>query len=177
VKSWPPHACRAFSFVCIEGATEMPEREDDHEALAAGLDIDIGRRIKLRRIQLGLSQSDLARKIGPVAFQQVQKYENGTDRVSASRLYLITWRRHRVFPRASTTPLPASTPAVAGSIDCLGERYAIEVLECFRDMTPEQRSTCARREAPGALLGAVLADCSAASGLFDDPVGQKPAIR
>ncbi len=41
------------------------------------------------RIQLGLSQSDLARKIGPVAFQQVQKYENGTDRVSASRLYLI----------------------------------------------------------------------------------------
>jgi transcriptional regulator with XRE-family HTH domain len=69
--------------------TEMPEREDDHEALAAGLDIDIGRRIKLRRIQLGLSQSDLARKIGPVAFQQVQKYENGTDRVSASRLYPI----------------------------------------------------------------------------------------
>jgi len=40
------------------------------------------------------------------------------------------------------------TAAVAGSIDCLGERDAIEVLECFRDMTPEQRSTCARREAP-----------------------------
>ncbi len=35
----------------------MPEREDDHEALAAGLDIDIGRRIKLRRIQLGLSRA------------------------------------------------------------------------------------------------------------------------
>ena len=91
----------------------MPEREDDHEALAAGLDIDIGRRIKLRRIQLGLSQSDLARKIGPVAFQQVQKYENGTEprvgkpAVSDRR---STWRRHRVFLRASTTPLPASTP-------------------------------------------------------------------
>src|SRR5712671_5400411 len=42
-----------------------------------------------RGVALGLSQSDLARKIGPVAFQQVQKYENGTDRVSASRLYLI----------------------------------------------------------------------------------------
>ena len=66
----------------------MPEREDDHEALAAGLDIDIGRRIKLRRIQLGLSQSDLARKIGPVAFQQVQKYQNGTDRVGKPA-YLI----------------------------------------------------------------------------------------
>jgi transcriptional regulator with XRE-family HTH domain len=90
MKSCPAAACvPAFSFVCIEGATEMPESENDHEALAAGLDIDIGRRVKLRRIQLGLSPSDLARKIGPVAWQQVQKYENGTDRVSASRLYLI----------------------------------------------------------------------------------------
>jgi len=156
----------------------MPEREDDHEALAAGLDIDIGRRIKLRRIQLGLSQSDLARKIGPVAFQQVQKYENGTDRVSASRLYLIAEALGVGFFQGSTTPLPASTPRPSRArSDCLGERYAIEVLECFRDMTPEQRSTSARRDAPGTLLGAVLADCSAASGLFDDPVGQKPAIR
>src|SRR5258708_326731 len=143
----------------------MPEREDDHEALAAGLDIDIG---------------DLARKIGPVAFHQVQKYENGTDRVSASRLYLIA--KHLASASGFSTGVDDAaagidTAAVAGSIDCLGERYAIEVLECFRDMTPEQRSTSARRDAPGALLGAVLADCSAASGLFDDPVGQKPAIR
>ena len=156
----------------------MPEREDDHEALAAGLDIDIGRRIKLRRIQLGLSQSDLARKIGPVAFQQVQKYENGTDRVSASRLYLIAEALGvGFFYGLDDAAAGIDTAAVAGSIDCLGEPYAIEVLECLRDMTPEQRSTCARGDAPGALLGAVLADCSAASGLFDDPVGQKPAIR
>jgi transcriptional regulator with XRE-family HTH domain len=158
----------------------MPEREDEHEALAAGLDIDIGRRIKLRRIQLGLSQSDLARKIGPVAFQQVQKYENGTDRVSASRLYLIAEARGvgiGFFYGLDDAAAGIDTAAVAGSIGLLGERYAIEVLECFRDMTPEQRSTCARRDAPGALLGAVLADCPAASGLFDDPVGQKAAIR
>ena len=132
---------------------------------------------KLRRIQLGLSQSDLARKIGPVAFQQVQKHRPrvGKPAVSDRR---STWRRHRVFLRASTTPLPASTPRSSRArSDCLDERYAIEVLECFCDMTPEQRSTSARRDAPGALLGAVLADCSAASGLFDDPVGQKPAIR
>jgi len=158
----------------------MPEREDDHEALAAGLDIDIGRRIKLRRIQLGLSQSDLARKIGPVAFQQVQKYENGTDRVSASRLYLIAEalgvgigffygrRRRRCRHRHRGR---------RGLDRIAGRAVRDRGLECFCDMTPEQRSTCARREAPGALLGAVLADCSAASGLFDDPVGQKPAIR
>src|SRR6266446_1475985 len=131
-----PHACRAFSFVCIEGATEMPEREDDHEALAAGLDIDIG---------------DLARKIGPVAFHQVQKYENGTDRVSASRLYLIAEALGvGLFYGLDDAAAGIDTAAVAGSIDCLGERSAIEVLECFRDMTPEQRSTCARRDAPAA---------------------------
>src|SRR5712672_3042535 len=119
----PPHACRAFSFVCIEGATEMPEREDDHEALAAGLDIDIGRRIKLRRIQLGLSQSDLARKIGPVAVQQVQKYENGTDRVSASRLYLIAEALGVgivFFYGLDDAAAGIDTAAVAGSIGLLG---------------------------------------------------------
>src|SRR5258708_39214260 len=119
----PPHGCRAFSFVCIEGATEMPEREDDHEALAAGLDIDIGRRIKLRRIQLGLSQSDLARKIGPVAFQQVQKYENGTDRVSASRLYLIAEALGvgiGFFYGLDDAAAGIDTAAVAGSIGLLG---------------------------------------------------------
>ena len=148
--------------------------------LRQGLDVDIGRRIKLRRIQLGLSQSDLARKIGPVAFQQVQKYENGTDRVSASRLYLIAEALGvgiGFFYGLDDAAAGIDTAAVAGSIGLLGERYAIEVLECFRDMTPEQRSTSARRDAPGALLGAVLADCSAASGLFHDPVGQKPATR
>jgi transcriptional regulator with XRE-family HTH domain len=101
----------------------MPEREDDHEALAAGLDIDMGRRIKLRRIQLGLSQSDLARKIGPVAFQQVQKYENGTDRVSASRLYLIAEALGvgiGFFYRLDDAAAGIDTAAVAGSIGLLG---------------------------------------------------------
>ena len=99
----------------------MPEREDDHEALAAGLDIDMGRRIKLRRIQLGLSQSDLARKIVPVAFQQVQKYENGTDRVSASRLYLIAEALGvGFFYGLDDAAAGIDTAAVAGSIGLLG---------------------------------------------------------
>src|SRR5712671_4930774 len=156
----------------------MPEREDDHEALAAGLDIDIGRRIKLRRIQLGLSQSDLARKIGPVAFQQVQKYENGTDRVSASRLYLIAEALGvGFFYGLDDAAAGIDTAAVAGSIGLLGRAVRDRGPRMLPRHTPEERSTCARREAPGALLDAVLADCSAASGLFDDPVGKKPAIR
>jgi len=42
--------------------------------------------MRLRRIQLGMSQGALAAKIG-VSFQAVQKYESGDIRISASRLY------------------------------------------------------------------------------------------
>jgi transcriptional regulator with XRE-family HTH domain len=52
------------------------------------LDIMVGTKIRIFRTDRRMSQSDLAEKIG-VAFQQVQKYENGTNRVGASRLSRI----------------------------------------------------------------------------------------
>ncbi|WP_374469370.1 helix-turn-helix domain-containing protein [Phenylobacterium sp.] len=51
----------------------------------AAVELAIGARIRTRRRQLGLSQSDLAEKLG-VSFQQVQKYERGANRVAASTL-------------------------------------------------------------------------------------------
>lgn len=48
----------------------------------------IGLRIKMLRIQNDMTQSDLAQLLG-IKFQQLQKYENGTNRVSASRLNAI----------------------------------------------------------------------------------------
>jgi transcriptional regulator with XRE-family HTH domain len=51
-------------------------------------DAAVGPRIRALRYALGLSQVDLAKRLG-VSFQQVQKYENGRNRVSASRLYHI----------------------------------------------------------------------------------------
>jgi transcriptional regulator with XRE-family HTH domain len=50
------------------------------------VDVMVGKRVRLRRLQLSLSQTELGEKLG-VAFQQVQKYEKGTNRVSCSRLY------------------------------------------------------------------------------------------
>jgi transcriptional regulator with XRE-family HTH domain len=50
------------------------------------IDVYVGGRMRLRRIQLGMSQGALANKIG-VSFQAVQKYESGDIRISASRLY------------------------------------------------------------------------------------------
>ena len=50
------------------------------------VDIHVGKRLRIRRSLLGLSQEKLAEKIG-LTFQQVQKYERGVNRISAGRLY------------------------------------------------------------------------------------------
>jgi transcriptional regulator with XRE-family HTH domain len=50
------------------------------------IDIHVGARIRAQRVVRGLTQSDLARLVG-ISFQSVQKYEQGENRVSASRLY------------------------------------------------------------------------------------------
>jgi transcriptional regulator with XRE-family HTH domain len=52
-------------------------------------DIHVGSRIRMRRLMLGNSQTELAEALG-VTFQQVQKYEKGANRVSASRLQQIS---------------------------------------------------------------------------------------
>lgn len=52
------------------------------------VDVYVGARISLRRSALGMSQSALAGELG-ISFQQVQKYETGANRVSASRLHRI----------------------------------------------------------------------------------------
>ncbi|HEY3697143.1 helix-turn-helix transcriptional regulator [Phenylobacterium sp.] len=51
------------------------------------LELIIGARMRTRRRQLGLSQTDLAERLG-VSFQQVQKYERGANRVAASTLLM-----------------------------------------------------------------------------------------
>ena len=52
------------------------------------IDVHVGSRIRLRRTLLGLSQEKLGKAIG-LTFQQVQKYERGTNRVGSSRLFQI----------------------------------------------------------------------------------------
>ena len=52
------------------------------------IDIHVGSRVRMRRVLLGMSQEELGRNLG-LTFQQVQKYEKGTNRVSASRLAQI----------------------------------------------------------------------------------------
>lgn len=53
------------------------------------IDIHVGSRIRLRRTMLGMSQEKLGEALG-ITFQQIQKYEKGTNRVGASRLQNIS---------------------------------------------------------------------------------------
>lgn len=50
------------------------------------IDEHLGQRIQLRRVMMGMSQQDLARRCG-VSFQQIQKYETAGNRIPASRLF------------------------------------------------------------------------------------------
>jgi DNA-binding XRE family transcriptional regulator len=50
------------------------------------VDVHVGRRVRMRRTLLGMSQTTLGEAIG-LTFQQVQKYERGMNRISASRLF------------------------------------------------------------------------------------------
>ena len=52
------------------------------------VDVHVGKRMRMKRNMLGMSQEDLGKSVG-VTFQQVQKYERGTNRVGCSRLYEI----------------------------------------------------------------------------------------
>lgn len=67
----------------------MDTKDEDIVGQPNPVDIYVGSRLKLRRLILGISQKKMAEKLG-ITFQQVQKYENGINRISASRLWDIS---------------------------------------------------------------------------------------
>ena len=82
------------------------------------VDVHVGARLRQRRTLLGMSQTTLGDAIG-LTFQQVQKYERGMNRISASRLFALS----RVFDVPveyffddMPTAVAASSPAQGGSM-------------------------------------------------------------
>lgn len=59
-----------------------------HSRRVEAWDVEVGRRIRARRLECWLSQQELAQGLG-ITFQQIQKYEKGANRVSAGRLLAI----------------------------------------------------------------------------------------
>jgi transcriptional regulator with XRE-family HTH domain len=97
------------------------------------LDVMVGARIRIFRTNSGMSQSDLAEKIG-VAFQQVQKYEKGTNRVGAGRLSRIAEvlgiSIGELFESSGHKPADSKSP-----FRLLAGRDALRVLTAFSRMS------------------------------------------
>jgi transcriptional regulator with XRE-family HTH domain len=76
------------------------------------IDVEVGRRVRVERIERGISQTELGNRIG-VTFQQVQKYESGVNRISIGRLTKIG----RLFGVDATYLLGASHHKRSANID------------------------------------------------------------
>jgi transcriptional regulator with XRE-family HTH domain len=104
------------------------------------VDVHVGKRIRHRRWTIGMTQQQLAERVG-IKFQQVQKYETGMNRVSASRLWDI----------ATSLSVPISyffegMEAVEGAEapqqvpgDILADREALELLRSYYAIPEAQR--------------------------------------
>jgi transcriptional regulator with XRE-family HTH domain len=80
---------RADSFIlhCYTPSA-MPKRSKyaAPDESAHPVDVLVGKRLRMRRVEKSLSQGEVARAVG-ITFQQIQKYERGTNRISCSRLF------------------------------------------------------------------------------------------
>ncbi|WP_072375559.1 helix-turn-helix transcriptional regulator [Hyphomicrobium sp. NDB2Meth4] len=80
------------------------------------IDRHVGRQLRLRRIDCGLSQSALAAVLG-VSFQQIQKYEKGTNRLSAGHLFelaqLLSCSPNDFFAKPETVATAKGTIGIA----------------------------------------------------------------
>jgi len=107
---------------CAMPTNELPLRDEN-----------IGERLKLRRLQLGLSQESLALALG-VTFEQVQKYETGSDRIEAARLQRIAeiLRVPILFFFGGTLSGAPDREGDRDVLDFLDTAYALRLVQAFR---------------------------------------------
>jgi len=112
------------------------------------VDIYVGKRLKQRRTMMGLSQEAVAKAVG-ITFQQVQKYEKGSNAMNASRLYELACFMNvpvayffdgmdKVSATVSSATGFAEAPALAfdhgdmgGESGAASDREALEVMKSF----------------------------------------------
>lgn len=110
--------------------------------LMTDIDKTIGARIKSRRIALKISQTSLAEAIG-VRFQQVQKYESGVNRVSASRLLAVAdtldVRVSYFFQGLGKVASDNSTDVTESAMNALSNAHVAEILALVETLPDEQQ--------------------------------------
>ena len=103
-------------------------------------DAEIGRLVRAQRRQLGLTQSDLAKRIG-VTFQQVQKYENGTNRISIGRLTRIAEALDVPPPFFFARETKAGVASANKSREFLAAAGALRLIKAFDRFPSRQMRT------------------------------------
>ena len=111
-------------------------------------DAEVGRRVRSRRLECRLSQTELADKIG-VTFQQVQKYEKGVNRIGAGRLQRISEALDvpitfffDVTPHAPALGAESSQETVFGFMQTLG---SVRIVKAFHKIkSPKARQLLVR---------------------------------
>jgi len=106
------------------------------------MDVALGAAVRIRRRTIGISQEALADQCG-VSFQQIQKYENGANRISFSRLVQIARAlKCRVVDLMDV--LDGPDRETTGDLDLLTRVRtpgALELLASYEQMTPEARTS------------------------------------
>ena len=106
------------------------------------MDIALGAAVRIRRRTIGISQEALAEQCG-VRFQQIQKYENGANRISFSRLVQIARAlKCRVVDLMDV--LDGPDRETTGDLDLLTRMRtpgAVELLAAYERMAPEARTS------------------------------------
>lgn len=99
------------------------------------VDAHVGKRIRQRRWMIGMTQQQLADAVG-IKFQQIQKYETGMNRVSASRLWDIAMATG--VPIAYFFDGLEARPGAAGA-DPLDSKDALDLVRAFHAIPEAQR--------------------------------------
>lgn len=105
------------------------------------VDMHVGRRIRHRRWLKGMTQQQLAECVG-IKFQQIQKYETGANRVSASRLWdiatalevEISFFFEGIESQETDAPSKESVPA-----DLMGDKEALDLVRSYYSIPENQR--------------------------------------
>ena len=109
------------------------------------VDVHVGKRVRHRRWMVGMTQQQLGDKVG-IKFQQIQKYETGMNRISASRLFEIAAALEApisYFFEGMGTEAPAPVEAAPASGDLSGDLFsdkeALDLVRSYYAMPAEQR--------------------------------------
>jgi len=105
------------------------------------VDVHVGKRVRHRRWMVGMTQQQLAEKVG-IKFQQIQKYETGMNRISASRLWDIAESLSvpvSYFFDGMNAEADGSVEQGAVPGDILADKEALELIRSYYAMPENQR--------------------------------------